>query len=127
MDWEGERNEPRDLWVELCTTHEQVIMNTWFQHHQRHLYTWKSTGDCVRNQIGYITIKRRFHNSIHLVKGYPGADYGSDHVPIVATMKVILRAMRKRKIVKLLQIDLLRTNNEYKKIPTANIGTHQIQ
>ena len=28
----GERNERSDLWVDWCTTHEQVIMNTWFQH-----------------------------------------------------------------------------------------------
>ena len=38
----GERNDHGDLWVDWCATHEQVIMNTWFQHHQRHLYTWKS-------------------------------------------------------------------------------------
>ena len=49
------------------------------------------------------------------MKGYPGADCGSDHVPIVANMKVILRATRKRKTVKKLKIDLLRTNNENRK------------
>ena len=31
------------------------------------------------------------------MKGYAGVDCGSDHVPIVATIKVRLRAMRKRK------------------------------
>ena len=35
----GERIERDNLRVEWCITHEQVIMNTWFQHHQRHLYT----------------------------------------------------------------------------------------
>ena len=53
-----------DLWVDWCDTHEQVIMNTWFQHHQRHLYTWKSPGDGVRNQIDYITLNKRFRNAI---------------------------------------------------------------
>ena len=86
--------------MEWCTTHEHVIMHTWFQHHQRHFYTWKSPGDCVRNQNDYITINRKFRNSIHQVKGYPGADCGSDYVPLVATMKVRLRAMRMRKTVK---------------------------
>ena len=28
----GERNDCGDLWVDWCATHEQVIMNTWFQH-----------------------------------------------------------------------------------------------
>ena len=55
-----ERNERGDLWVKWCIIHEQVIMNTWLQHHQRQLYTWKSPGDCVRNQIDYITINRRY-------------------------------------------------------------------
>ena len=35
----GERNDRGDLCVDWCAMHEQVIMNTWFQHHQRHLYT----------------------------------------------------------------------------------------
>ena len=31
-------------------------MDMWFQHHKRHLYTWQSPGDGVRNQIDYITM-----------------------------------------------------------------------
>ena len=81
-------------------------MNTWFQHHQRHLYTWKSPGDGVRNQIDYITMNKRFRNAITQVKGYPGADCGSDHVPIVATMKVKLRTLKRK-------LDLLTSDNEY--------------
>ena len=51
----GERNERGDLWTEWCSPHDQVILNTWFQHYLRHLYTWKSPGDGTRNQIDYIT------------------------------------------------------------------------
>ena len=29
----------------MCITNELVIMNTWFQHYQRLLYTWKSHVD----------------------------------------------------------------------------------
>ena len=61
-----------------------------------------------------------FCNSLHQVKGYPKTDCGSDYVPVVATMKVTLGAMRKNKTVIIkLQIDLLRTNNEH--ITTINI------
>ena len=28
------RNERRDSWEDWCMTHDQVIMNTWFQHHK---------------------------------------------------------------------------------------------
>ena len=47
----GSRNERRDIWVDWCTTHDQVITNTLFQHHNRPLYTWKSPDDGARNQI----------------------------------------------------------------------------
>ena len=30
-----------------------LIINTWFQHHKRHLYTWKSPGDGAMNPIDY--------------------------------------------------------------------------
>ena len=66
-----------------------MISNTWFQHHQRYLYAWKSPGDCTRNQIDYITINEPIRNSVTKVKSHPGADCGSDQNPIVATVKVI--------------------------------------
>ena len=37
-------NERGDIWVDWCTTHDQVIINTWFQHHNR-----KCPGDGARN------------------------------------------------------------------------------
>ena len=52
----GSRNARGDIWVDWCTTHDQVITNIWFQHHNRHLYTWKSPADGARNEIDYITI-----------------------------------------------------------------------
>ena len=88
-------------------------MNTWFQHHQRHLYTWKSPGDGIRYQIDYITMNKRFRNAITQVKGYPGADCGSDNVQIVATMKVRLRTLKRKKADVKLQLYLLTADNEH--------------
>ena len=98
----GVRNERGDKWVDWCESWGQVIMNTNFIHHPRHLYTWKSPGDRTRNQIDYLTINRRFRNSITQVKTYPGADLGlgCDHVPVVATMKVKLKKVKKRKKIR---------------------------
>ena len=109
----GERNDRGDLWVDWCAMHEQVIMNTWFQHNPCHLYTWKSPGDGVRNQIDYIPMNKRFRNAITHGKVYPGADCGSGHVPIVATMKVKLMTLKRKKEDVKLQLDLLTTDNEY--------------
>ena len=103
MDSE-KRNDRGDLWVDWCATHEQVIMNTWFQHHQRHV-------DGVRNQIDYITMNKRFRNAITQVKGYHRADCGCDHIPIVATMKVKLKTLKRKTADVKLQLDLLTADN----------------
>ena len=93
----GERNERGDRWMEWCESWDQVIMNTWFKHHARHLYTWKSPGDRARNQIDYVSVNRRFRNSVTQVKTKPGADCGGgcDHVPVVAQIKVKVKKVKK--------------------------------
>ena len=94
----GERNERGDRLYEWCQENEQVITNTWFRHHPRLLYTWKSPGDLYRNQIDYISINNRFRNSVKQVKAYPGADCGSDHSPVVATMILKLKKLTKGRV-----------------------------
>ena len=94
----GSRNERGAIWVDRCMTHDQVITNTWFQHHNRHLYTWKSQDDGARNQIYYITINNRFRNYILHVECYPGEDGGSDHVPIVAILRLKLKKTAHKEI-----------------------------
>ena len=98
----GDRNARGDKWVGWCESWEQIIMNTCFRYHKRHLYSWKSPGDRVRNQIDYITINKRFRNSISQVKTYPGADCGGgcDHVPVVAEMRVKLKKLKKNSKVR---------------------------
>jgi len=38
----GERNIRNDKLIEWCTENNQIIMNTWFQHHPRRLWNWTS-------------------------------------------------------------------------------------
>ena len=74
-----------------------------------------SPGDGTRNQIYYITINERFRNSVTQVKACSnGADCGSDHNPIVATVRVKLRKLMRKKSQPELQTDLLRSENEYR-------------
>ena len=93
----GVRNERGEKFIEWCNTNNQVIANTFYQNHPRRKWTWKSPGDIVRNQIDYITINRRFRNAITQAVTYPGADCGSDHVPVVANIRLILRKLQKPK------------------------------
>ena len=93
----GERNERGDRWVEWCEETDQIICNTWYRYHPRNLWIWSSPGDQYRNQIDYITIINRFRNSITQAKTYPGAACGSDHVPVVADMRVRLKKLKRRR------------------------------
>jgi len=68
-----------------------VITNTFFKHHPRRLYTWKSPGDVHRNQIDFITIKKRYRNTVKNAITYPGADMNSDHNPVVVKLKFRLK------------------------------------
>ena len=86
-----------------------VTMNTWFKEHPRRLYTWKSPGDHSRNQIDYIAINSQFKRAIKGVKTYPGADYGSNHVPVVAKFQCKLKKVKRVRNVQKLAFEQLHT------------------
>ena len=48
------------------------------------------------------------------MKGYPGADGGSDHVHIVATLRIKMRMLKQKKSGDKLKTQLLRTDDKYK-------------
>ena len=108
----GTRNERGDRLVDWCLEHAQVVTNTWFKHQNRHLWTWRSPGGEVRNQIDFITINERFRNSVTQVKTYPGADINSDHVPVVATFRLKLKKVTKAKFEPKRNIALLGTDTD---------------
>ena len=64
----GERNERGDRLIQFCQENNLIVANTFYQHPNRHLYTWKSPGDRHRNQIDYIMIAKRYRNSIKNVR-----------------------------------------------------------
>lgn len=89
----GVRNERGERLVEWCAEKGQVIVNSFFRHHPRRLWTWKSPGGQYKNQIDYVTINKRFRNAVTQCKTYPGADCGRgcDHTPVVAEIRVKLK------------------------------------
>ena len=103
----GEMNERGERWIEWCTGNDQVILNTWFKEYPRRKYTWRSPDDKTRNQIDYITINNRFRNAVQHTKTYPGADCGSEHVPVVSSIQIKLRKMKKPKPIKKLDLAAL--------------------
>ena len=95
------RNERGQIFTEWCQENNQVILNTWYQNHPRRLWTWKSPGDGVRNQIDFITINKRFRNAVLQCRTKPGADLGSgyDHVPAFVKIRLKLKKVSKRAAV----------------------------
>ena len=90
-------------------------MNTWFENPNRRLWTWKSPGDRIRNQIDYITINTRFRSSVYNCRSYPGADCDSDHNLVLAKIKVRMKKMEKQQHNKKLAIPMLRTDKALQK------------
>ena len=93
----GKRNERGERLIQFCEEHNLVVTNTLFQQPPRRLYTWKSPGDIVRNQIDYILVSQRYRNSSKQVKTYPGADVNSDHNPVIAKLEIKLKNIRQFK------------------------------
>ena len=50
----GEQNEAGQRLTEFCQENAQVIANTFFQQHERQLYTWIPPNVQYQNQIDYI-------------------------------------------------------------------------
>ncbi|ESO05444.1 hypothetical protein HELRODRAFT_145248, partial [Helobdella robusta] len=84
----GERNEKGKKFINWCAANDQTITNTWNDNHPRRKYNWKISGDNGKNMIDYITINRRFQNTVLQCKSYSGADCGSDHNQVVCKIKI---------------------------------------
>ena len=90
----GQRNERGSRLVEWCTANRFVIMNTWFEHHMKNWYTWKSLGDTCSNQIDYIMINERFRNAIAGLRTYPGAGCDRDHILLMGKLRINLKKLK---------------------------------
>ena len=98
----GVRNKRGDLWVDWSRNNKLIIANTWFQNHPRRLWTWQSPDDTTRNETDFIAISERYKNRVLNCRAFPGADVVSDHVPVLATLRVKLKTCYKsKKMIKL--------------------------
>ena len=92
----GEQNEAGQRLTEFCQENAQVIANTFFQQHERQLYTWIPPNVQYQNQIDYILCRQRCRRScIQSAKTRPGADCGSDQQLLIAKFRLKLKKMRK--------------------------------
>ncbi|EYC02892.1 hypothetical protein Y032_0097g3001 [Ancylostoma ceylanicum] len=76
--------------------------NTYFQHRRIHKKTWNSPDGVASNEIDHIRISRN-----HDARAYRGADVGSDHYLVRATLKLKLKHLRSSSIVRPFTVEKL--------------------
>ena len=71
--------------------------NIWFTKHPGKLWKWISPDGITRNQIDYITVNRRYRNTVRDIRTHPEADCNNDHHMLVRNIKVKLQRLRQHK------------------------------
>ncbi|RUS68515.1 hypothetical protein EGW08_023723 [Elysia chlorotica] len=85
----GSINDNGERLPETCTTYNDVIGGTLFQHQDIHKLTWCSPNGRDINQIDHLMINGR--RSLLDVRMMRGADVGSDHHLVMAKLRLKLR------------------------------------
>ena len=80
---------------DLCVESRLVIGGTLFMHRDIHKTTWRSPHQGTVSQIDHVIINQKLRRSLQYVKANRGADIGSDHVLVVATVSLKLRKTRR--------------------------------
>ncbi|XP_065450154.1 uncharacterized protein LOC135983272 [Chrysemys picta bellii] len=86
----GTMNENGERLVDVCNMNDLVIGGTLFQHCEIHRLTWCSPNGRDKNQIDHIMINGKCGCSLTDVKVGRGADVGSDHHLVTASIKLKL-------------------------------------
>ena len=84
----GVQNEAGQRLTEYWQENTQVIANALFQQHKRKFNTWTSPDGQHQNKIDSILCSQRWRSSIQSAKTRLGADYGSDHEPLIAKFRL---------------------------------------
>ena len=71
--------------------------NTWFQQKDTARHSWISPNKKTKNQIDYILIDKRFRNGVRNCKVRQDAECGSDHNPVIATVRIKLKRVQTKK------------------------------
>ena len=75
---------------DLCVENNLVIGGTLFKHRNIHKTTWRSPDNNTVSQINHVIVNQKWRRSLQDVRARRGADVGSDHVLVVATLSLTI-------------------------------------
>lgn len=73
-----------------CETNELVIGGSFFPHKNIHKTTWESSSSRTKNQIDHFMFSQRWRSLLQDVRAMRGADVNSDHLMILAKVRIKL-------------------------------------
>ena len=91
----GCANNNGERFSDLCVENRLGIGGTLFMFRDIHKTTWTSPDQRTISQIDHVIINQKWRRSLQDVKANRGADIGSDHVLVVATVSLRLRRKAK--------------------------------
>ena len=95
----------RNKCIDFCLKYNLALSNTFFKKPIHKTATYRIIGatigdpisDLTHNQIDYIAIQHRWKNSITNIESDSKANVTSDHYPLIATIKIKLKATHTQK------------------------------
>ena len=92
----GDMNGNGALLIDYALSNDLVIGGSMFEHKTIHKYSWVSPDGRTKNQIDHFLISRRWRSSLLDVRGFQGADVNSDHILLIAKVRIKLQAQKPR-------------------------------
>ena len=113
-------NDNGERLVLFCSINNFCIGNNYFAHKNIHKKTWRSPDGNTNNEIDYICISKRWRSAIQDVRVYRGADVGSDHYLMRASLRLRLKRKQERPTVRPWHYQAI-PNSDPKQIRTTTI------
>ena len=110
----GEMTDNGIRLLSFCSSMELKVGGSMFQHKDIHKNTWKSPDGATTNQIDHVCISKRWATALQDVRAYRGADVGSDHMLLVAQVKLKLKRLVKKQKIEQPERSLLK-DEEFRK------------
>ncbi|XP_065578596.1 craniofacial development protein 2-like [Artemia franciscana] len=92
----GEINENGTLLIDYALSNDLIIGGSMFDHKTIHKYTWVSPDGRTKNQIDHFLMSRRWRSSLSDVRGFRGADVNSDHILMIAEVRIKMKAQKRK-------------------------------